>query len=75
MKKKTTLLKSLLMALLMVIGATSVSAYSPALTAEYAVVGYKCKAFYNIASENVDNMLPASGDLRYRGGGYGLFNY
>ncbi len=69
------LLKSVLMAVLMVAGAMSAWAYTPALTADKEVAGYKFKAYYNIASENVNGMLPESGDLRYRGSGYGLFNF
>ena len=75
MRKTLRLTKMLLVALFMAIGATSVSAYTPALKADYVVAGYKAKAFYNIANTNVDDMLPKEGDLRFRGSGYGLFNY
>lgn len=72
--KRITYLKTLLVGLL-VCGVTSAWAYTPALTESYAVTGYITKAYYNIANTNVDNMCPVGGDLRYRGSGYGLFNF
>ena len=74
---KKHLLKSTLLTVIMVMGAMSAWAYTPSLTAEYAVPGYKYKAFYVISNDNVGDMCPAyaNNTLSYRGSGYGLYNY
>ena len=74
MKKHFLLTKTLLVALLCLVG-QSVWGYTKTLTDGLAVSGYKAKAFYNFQS-NTPAVLPTTGDLRYRdGGGYGLHNY
>ncbi len=72
---KQKLLKSLLLVATMLVGSGNVWAYTPTLTNSYAVAGYQSKAYYNIANTNVDGMCPTEGDLRFRGSGYGLFNF
>ena len=59
----------------MVFGIISAWAYTPVLTDSYSVTGYKFKAYYNIANENVSTICPTEGDLRFRGSGYGIFNF
>ena len=59
----------------LLLGVNVTWAYTPALSADYTVAGYKYKAFYNISSENANGMCPTEGDLRFRGAGYGLFNF
>ena len=74
MIKKTTFLKTLLVATCLLMGVNA-WAYTPALTSSKEVAGYKFKAYYDISNTNVDDMCPASGDLRFRGAGYGFFNF
>ena len=64
----------LLVAAGLLVGA-SAWAYTPTLTEKYEVAGYKVKAYYDISNTNVNNMCPTEGDLRFRGSGYGLFNF
>ena len=52
----------------------NVWAVTPTLTENYSVNGYNKKAYYNLASSNVDDMCPTSGDARYRDS-YGFFNF
>ena len=69
-------MKTLLVAAALCVGVSAWGAgYTPTLTDKLAVAGYKYKAFYNISNTNVDGMCPTDGDLRYRGSGFGLFNY
>ena len=77
MKKLTSYFKTLLVMAALVGGVNSAWAYTPALTEDYEVAGYKLKAYYNIATENLNDMCPpyAANALTYRGSGYGLFNY
>lgn len=75
MKRKSTFFRTLLVAVTLLAGATSAWAYTPTLSNTLSVAGYKNKAYYNIANTNVDGMCPTTGDLRYRGEGYGLFNF
>lgn len=64
-----------LLGLLMLLFSSDVWGYTPTLTENYSVTGYLSKAYYNISNSNVGDMCPASGDLRFRGSGYGLFNF
>ena len=72
--KKLLLKKMLFVVALLCVG-QSAWAYSPTLKEDLSVAGYVTKAYYDIASTNVDDMCPTEGDFRYRGSGYGLFNY
>ena len=72
---KKSLLRFMLLVTGLLLGVNVTWAYTPALSADYAVAGYKYKAFYNISSENANDMCPTEGDLRFRGAGYGLFNF
>ena len=77
MKRKTTFLKSLLVAVGLLVGATSAWAagYTRTLSDEFELAGYKAKAFYNFQT-NSPEVLPTSGDLRYRDGNvWGLHNF
>lgn len=67
------LLKSLLVAIFVIFGATSSWALTADLSMDYKLAGYKAKAFYDFTA-NSDGVLPTSGDLRFRDG-YGLYNY
>lgn len=76
MKKTFTYLRTLLVSLL-VLGATGAWAagYTRTLNDEITVAGYKFKAFYDFQT-NTPDVLPTSGDLRYREGGiWGLHNF
>ncbi len=74
MKKHFLLTKTLLVALLCLVG-QSVWGYTKTLTDGLVVTGYKAKAFYNFQN-NTPAVLPTSNDVRYRdGGGYGLHNF
>ena len=72
---KKSLLRFMLLVTGLLLGVNGVWAYTPTLSAEYAVTGYKYKAFYDISNTNVDGMCPTEGDLRFRGSGYGLYNF
>ena len=72
--KKLLLRKMLFVVALLCVG-QSAWAYSPTLKEDLSVAGYVTKAYYDIASTNVDDMCPTSGDFRYRGSGYGLYNF
>lgn len=77
--KKTTL-KTLLLLLVMLTGVSNAwsAGYNRTLTEDLEVSGYKLKAFYDFQN-NSPEVLPTSGDLRYRpyekGGYWGLHNY
>lgn len=74
---KKSLLTSFLLTLMMILGgATSWAAgYTRTLTDQLEIVGYKGKAFYDFQQNNPE-VLPTSGDLRYRDGGvWGLHNF
>lgn len=70
---KKNLLKTMLVAILMVLGTTNTWALTPNLSMDYELAGYKAKAFYDM-STNSPAVLPESGDLRFRDG-YGLYNF
>ena len=72
---KQKLLNLWLLTVMIIVGSSGAWAYTPTLTADYTVPGYKLKTFYNISGTNVSSICPESGDFRFRGGGYGLFNY
>ena len=72
---KQKLLNLWLLTVMVIVGSSGAWAYTPTLTDNYTVSGYKLKAFYNISGTNVSSICPESGDFRFRGGGYGLFNY
>jgi hypothetical protein len=71
--RKQLLTKMLLIAASLFMG-TSAWAVTPTLPENYSVTGYNKKAYYNLASSNVGDMCPASGDCCYRAS-YGLFNF
>ena len=73
--KLLQLSKTLLVVVCLLVGVSSAWAYTPVLTKDYKVAGYKVKAYYDISNTNVDNMCPTEGDLCFRGVGYGLYNY
>jgi hypothetical protein len=74
---KRYLLNTLLICVAFLFGSSGAWAYTPTLSDSYKAPGYKTKAFYNIANNNVDDICPPFADksLSFRGGGYGLFNY
>ena len=69
---KRNYIKMLLTAVMLCVGA---SVWGSTLTEDYQVAGYKVKAYYDLANENPDDMCPTSGDFRYRGSGFGWFNF
>ena len=74
--KKFTFLKTVLTAVCMLVGVNAWGAgYTRTLTDALEVTGYKAKAFYNFQT-NTPEVLPTSGDLRYRDGNiWGLHNF
>lgn len=78
MKKKLLNSMRVLLVAALLGGASSAWAagYTRTLTEELTVAGYKAKAFYDFQS-NSPEVLPTSGDLRYRdeGGIWGLHNF
>jgi len=74
---KRNYMKTLIVAAGLLVGSMSAWAYTPALSQDYTINGYKLKAFYNIANENIDGMCPvyAVNQFTYRGGGFGWYNY
>ena len=74
--KKTTFFKTLLVMVGLFVG-SSAWGYTTSLKSDYAVAGYKLKAYYDISNENLNNMCPpyVNNQFTYRGGGWGLFNY
>jgi len=60
---------------MIIVGSSGAWAYTPTLTDAYTVSGYKLKAYYNIANSDASSICPTEGDLRFRGSGFGLFNY
>ncbi len=75
MRKFTFSFKSLLLLTILVLGSASAWAYTPTLTDALEVAGYKKKAYYDISNTNVNEMCNTTADLRFRGTGYGFFNY
>ena len=71
---KKNLLKSIIVAVLTILGTGSASALSANLTMEYELSGYKAKALYDLTSNDA-GIMPESGDLRFRSGGWGLFDF
>ena len=73
---KRNLLKSALLALMVLVGGSAWAAgYTRTLSETLEVTGYKTKAFYNFQN-NTPEVLPTSGDLRYRDGNiWGLHNF
>lgn len=77
MKKKLLNSMRVLLVAALLGGASSAWAagYTRTLTEELTVAGYKAKAFYDFQS-NSPEVLPTSGELRYRDGGiWGLHNF
>lgn len=76
MIKKTTFLKTLLVAAGLLVGQSVLAAgYTRTLTDALEIAGYKAKTFYNFQN-NTPEVLPTSGDLRYRDGNvWGLHNF
>lgn len=73
--KKATLKTLLLLLVMLTAGASSAWSYNRTLTEDLEVSGYKLKAFYDFQN-NSPEVLPTSGDLRYRDGGtWGLHNF
>lgn len=76
---KTTIIQRLILFLLLVAGVNRAWAagYTRTLTNTFNLDGYYLRAFYDFQN-NTDNVLPTSGDLRYRandGSNWGLHNY
>ena len=74
MKIKQLLTKTLLVAAALLMTGTNAYGATRTLTADYAVAGYKYKAYYDLLTSNVGSMCPTSGDCCYRSG-YGLYNF
>ena len=60
---------------MVIVGSSGAWAYTPTLTDAYTVSGYKLKAYYNIANSDASSICPTEGELRFRGSGFGLFNF
>ena len=75
MRIKQLLTKTLLAAAGLCMGAMNASGYTRTLTADLKVAGYTAKQLYDFQNNNPE-VLPTSGDLRYRSGGtWGLHNF
>jgi hypothetical protein len=70
---KKNLLKSLFVAIAMVMGTGSASALTTNLSIDTDFPGYINSAFYDLAT-NDDGIMPTEGDLRFREG-WGLFDF
>lgn len=75
MRKNYFFFKSLLLATVLMLGSANAWGYTPTLKNDLKVSGYKSKAYFDISTTNVNDMCPVSGDLRFRGSGFGLYNY
>ena len=62
------------MAALLVMGSIDGWALTSDLSMEYELAGYKAKALYDLTSNDA-GVMPESGDLRFRDGGWGLFDF